>query len=73
MANDGDYKVMIAACKEFDSLAYLRNDGCRVRRGQRDADLHGSIPGLPRAGPFMKLLKEAGITTVGSRSRRIER
>jgi hypothetical protein len=73
-------KVMIAACKEcgkeFEMRIPLPIYETMVAACEDDGEtpiFTGRCPDCQECDPFMKLLKEAGITTVGGLSRRIER
>ena len=80
MMNDENYKVMIAACnecgKEFEMRIPIRIYEAMVAACEEDGETPvfvGRCPDCRECDPFMKPLKEAGITTVGGLSRRIER
>ena len=80
MMNDEEYKVMVAACKECGKEFEMRIPlhiyeamGAACEEDGETPIFTGRCPDCRECDPFMQLLKEAGITTVGSRSRRIER
>ena len=80
MMNDEDYKVMVAACKEcgkeFEMRIPLPIYEAMVAAYEEDGDtpiFTGLCPDCRVNDPFLKFLKDAGITTVGGLSRRIKR
>ncbi len=80
MANDQDYKVMVAACKEcgkeFEMRIQMPIYESLVAVCEEDGEtpvLTGRCPDCQARDPFLKFLKDAGITTVGGLSRRIKR
>lgn len=80
MMDDENYKVTVAAYKEcgkeFEVRIPLHIYETIVAACEEDCEtpiFTGQCPDCQDRGPFMKLLKEAGITTVGGLSRRIER
>ena len=80
MMNDEDYKVTSAACKEcgkeFEMRIPIRIYEAMVTAAEEDGEtpiFTGRCPDCQERDPFLKFLKEAGITTVGGLSRRIER
>lgn len=80
MMNDENFKVMVApfkeSGKEFEMRIPIRIYEGMVAICEGDGETPvfvGQSPGCQERDPFLKLLKEAGITTVGDLSRRIER
>ena len=80
MANKENYKVMIASCKEcgkeFEMRIPMPIYEATVAACEEDGEtplFTGRCPDCQKRDPFLKFLKEAGITTVGGLSRRIER
>lgn len=80
MMNDEDYKVMVAACKEcgkeFEMRIPMPIYETMVATCEEDGETPvfvGRCPDCQERDPFLKFLKEAGIPTVGSLSRRMER
>jgi hypothetical protein len=80
MANDEDYKVMIAPCKEcgkeFEMRIPMRIYETMVAAREEGGEtpvFTGRCPDCQERDPFLKMLTEAGVTTVGGLSRRIER
>lgn len=80
MMDDAGYKSMVAACKEcgkeFEMRIPIRIYEAMVAACEEDGETPvfvGRCPDCQERDPFLKLLKEAGIPTVGGLSRRIER
>lgn len=80
MMDDENYKVMIASCKEcgkeFEMRIPIKIYEALVALAVEDGEtpvFEGRCPDCQERDPFLKFLKEAGITTVGGLSRRIER
>jgi Fe2+ or Zn2+ uptake regulation protein len=80
MMNEEDHKVMAAACKEcgkeFEMRIPIRIYEAMVAAAEEDGEtpvFTGRCPDCRERNPFLKVLKETGITTVGGLSRRIER
>ena len=78
--NDENYKVMVAAwteCgREFEMRIPIKIYEAMVAACEEDGEtpvFAGRCPDCQERDPFMTLLKEAGITTVGGLSRKIER
>ena len=80
MANDEDFKVMIAACKEcgkeFGVRIPLPIYEAMVAACEDDGEtpiFTGRCPDCQERDPFLKMLTEVGVTAVGGLSRRIKR
>jgi hypothetical protein len=80
MANNEDYKVMIAACKEcgkeFEMRIPIRIYEGMVAICEEDGETPvfvGRCPDCRANDPFLKMMDELGFASVGRLSRRIER
>ena len=80
MMSEQSCKVMIAPCKkcgrEFEMRIPMPIYETMVAACEEDGEMPiftGRCPDCQERDPFLKLLKEAGIPTVGGLSRRIER
>jgi hypothetical protein len=80
MMNDEDYKVMIAACKECGKefgmripLPIYETTVAACEEGGETPIFTVRCPDCQERDPFLKMLTEAGVTTVGGLSRWIKR
>lgn len=80
MMNDEGYKVMVAPCKECGKESEMRIPiriyEAMVAASEEDGETPvfvGRCPDCQERYPFLKFPKDAGITTVGGLSRKIER
>ena len=80
MTNDENYKVMVAPCKEcgkeFEMRIPMPIYETMVAACEEDGEtpeFTGRCPDCRARDPFLKMMDEAGIPTVGGLSRRIER
>ena len=80
MADDEDYKVMIASYKEcgkeFEMRIPIRIYEAMVAACEEDGETPvfvGRCPDCRANDPFLKMMDELGIASVGRLSRRIDR
>jgi hypothetical protein len=80
MMNAENLRVMVASCKEcgkeFEMRIPIRIYEAMLAASEEDGEtliFTGRCPNCQESDPFLNLLKEAGITTVGGLSRRIKR
>ena len=78
--NDENYKVTVEPCKEcgkeFEMRIPIRIYEAMVAACEEDGETPvfvGRCPDCQGCDPFLKMLTEAGVTTVGGLSRRIKR
>ena len=80
MMDDENCKVTVAACKEcgkeFEMRIPMPIYETMVAASEEDGEtpvFTGRCPDCQERDPFLKMLTEAGVTTVGGLSRRIKR